>query len=284
LPKISVASFNVKDPDSTAQGPWTTRGRRSAAAVVGQGVKLLGAQELFEADEREQFLEYLNTAAGGDRYRMVPSPRTSAGEDSRVIYDQQDFTLLASGGVSYKKQYGSEERAFAWGRFRHNSSGRYVVFVTTRLSPRSDPTVVAQWNQLIGWLNAARTANPAYKFIITGDFNTTKFESPASTQLAKMRSNRYEDVLGQVYRSYSTYRNPSVRYESWICSSNQGYRDVRKPNCDVSPGRNSNSIDYIFVSKSLKATYYTVYAKPRTGYVMNYLTSDHFMVRATISE
>ena len=281
--KFSVASFNIKDPDSTAQGPWTTRGPRSASAVVGQGVRLLGAQELFEDDEREDFLGYVNAAAGGAHYSMVPAPGSSAGEDSRILFDTRTFTHIASGGKSYNAQYGSEERAFAWGKFRHRATGRYVLFVTTRLSPRSDPTVVAQWNQLINWLNSVRAANPAYKFIITGDFNTSKFESPASTQLAKMRANRYEDVLGQIYRSYSTYRNPAARVDSWICSSNQGHRDVRKPNCDVSPGRNSNSIDYIFVSKALKATYYRVYAQPRTGYVMNYLTSDHFMVRATIS-
>jgi endonuclease/exonuclease/phosphatase family metal-dependent hydrolase len=279
--RFSVASFNVKDPDSTAQGPWTTRGRRSASAVVSQGVKLLGAQELFEDDERQQYLTYINSAAGGAYYDMVPAPSSSAGEDSRILFDKRVFTHVASGGKSYNTQNGSEDRAFAWGKFRHRATGRYVLFVTTRLSPRSDSADVAQWKELIGWLNRRRNETPYYKFVVTGDFNTTKFESPA-TMLAKMRSNGYEDVLGQQYRSYSTYRNPSVRVDANISTSNRGDRNTA--HYSVAQGRNGNGIDYVFVTKALKATYYRVYAQPRTGSIMNYLTSDHFIVKATISQ
>lgn len=302
LMKFSVASFNIKDPDSTAQGPWTTRGPRSAAAVVGQAVRLLGVQELYENgpppnDERQQFLDYVNSAAGGPYYDMVPKPAEDAGKDSRILFDTRAFMLVSPtsyGAVQYasqaRKSDGSIEtrRWFSWAKLRHKATGKYILFVTTHLSPRSDTVDIAQWRQLIGWLKAVRTANPSYKFIVAGDFNATKFEKlddgQPVAQLASMRSNGFEDVLGQTFRSYSTYRNPSVRVDSWIGSSNQGLRDVRANGGSVAPGKNSNSIDYVFVSKVLKATYYRVYAQPRTGYIMNYLTSDHFMVRAAISE
>jgi endonuclease/exonuclease/phosphatase family metal-dependent hydrolase len=283
LMKIAVASYNIKDPDSDSLGSWDVRGPRSAAAIVGQGVKLLGVQEVFEDNDRHDMLRFINAKAGGPHYSMVPEPDSDDGEDSRIIFDTRVLRHIASGGFSFATQNGSEDRALAWGKFQHRASGRYIVFVTTHLSPRSDSVDVAQWKQLISWANKVRSANPTYKFIITGDFNTTKFEPPA-TMLAAMRSNGYEDILGQIRNSYSTYRNPSVRVDAWISSSNRGEKDLRDCGCLVSTDKNSNSIDYVFVSKALKATYYRVYAQPRTGHVMKYLMSDHFMVRATISQ
>ncbi len=288
LMRISVATYNIKDPDSTSQGPWSTRGPRSAAAVLSQGVKLLGVQEVFEDNEREDFVDFINSAAGGgSNYVMVPAPSSDSGQDSRVVFDQRVFQHLESGGASFGYQYGSEERAYAWGKFQHYASGRHLLFVTTRLSPRSDYADVRQWTALLEWVKrkVAASSVPLY-VIIAGDFNTTKFEPPA-TMLAKSRSYGYEDVLGQIRDSYSTYRNPTQRVDANISTSNKGCLNLT--NCNgkslvVASGRNSNSIDYIFVSKALKAPYYRVYAQPRDGYVMRYLMSDHFMVRAVISQ
>ncbi len=279
---ISVGTYNIKDPDSTAQGPWTTRGPRSAAAIVGQGVRLLGVQEVFEDNDREDMLRFINDQAGGDFYKMVPEPDSNAGEDSRIVYDERVFRHMASGGLSYVAQNGSEERAFAWAKLQHRASYRFVLALTTRLSPRSDSVDVSQWRQLIRFVKQTAAASSApLTVIITGDFNTTKFEPPA-IMLAEMRSAGYEDVLGQIRNSYSTYRNPSAKVDAWISTSNRGLRDVRE--YDVATNRNANSIDYIFVSKALKATYFRVYAQPRTGYILNYLMSDHFLVRATLTD
>ena len=284
LMKISVGTYNIKDPDSTAQGPWTTRGPRAAAAVIGQGVQLLGVQEVFEDDDRQEFLDYVNVAAGGDaNYEMAPEPDLSAGEDSRIVYDSTRFTLKASGGQLFSYQNGSEERAWAWGWFEHKTSLRNVFFVTTHLSPRSDTADVRQWSQLLAWVkNKVASLGVSAYVIITGDFNTTKFEPPATMLDVSRRNYGYEDVLGQIRNSYSTYRNPAQRVDAWISSSNRGLRDVRE--YSVATNRNSNSIDYIFVSKALKVPYYRVYAQPRSGYIMDYLASDHFLVRAIVSQ
>lgn len=295
--KLSVASYNVHDPDQTGLQGWTwdTRGPKVAGAIAANAPHVAGVQELYDDQDRRDFLTYLSHATTGPypggAYEFANPGGDDDGKDARIIYKPSALRLLTHGVVKYSSQArktdGSIEtsRYLTWAKFNDIASGKYLLFATTHLSPRSDSVDVAQWNQLIATINSLRShSSVALNVIITGDFNVTKFESPASTQLSKMRSYGYEDVLGQIYRSYSTYRNPSTRYESWICSSNQGLRDVRQPNCTVSSGRNSNSIDYIFVSKALKATYYRVYAQPRTGYVMNYLASDHDLVRATVSE
>ena len=283
LMKISVATYNIKDPDADPPwAPFTTRGRQSAGAIVGLGVKLLGVQELFESDERATFLDYVNQKVDGDPYRMVPEPGNSDGEDSRIVFDTRVFNHVSSGGMSFPYQNGSEDRAFAWGIFQHRASERYLLFLTTHLSPRSDTADVRQWTYLLDWVQwRVRTYGVPLSVIIAGDFNTTKFEPPA-TMLAVSRSRGYEDVLGQIRDSYSTYRNPAQRVDAWISSSNRGIKDVRQ--YSVATNRNSNSIDYIFVAKALKAPFYQVYAQPRSGYIMKYLMSDHFMVRAWISQ
>ena len=186
------------------------------------------------------------------------------------------------GGRSFSYQNGSEDRAFAWATFQHTASGRYLLFLTTHLSPRSDTADVRQWTELLDFVRwAVSRSTVPLNVIITGDFNTTKFEPPA-TMLAVSRSRGYEDVLGQIRNSYSTYRNPAQRVDASVSSSNRGIKDIRQ--YSVATNRNSNSIDYIFVSKALKALFYQVYAQPRSGYIMQYLMSDHFMVRAWISQ
>lgn len=303
LMKIAVASFNVHDPDSTGLGPWSTRCPRVAEAIVANAPYVVGLQEIYDNSgtnpDRDTFLRCLAAKApgpyAGGAFAMTPAANSGGddyGYDSRIIYKPAYLRLLSSGTAIYpasiqvvKDNGVRETRQLTWAKFQDIASGKYVLFTSTHLTPRSDALDVKQWQQLVRWVKSWQAASsvPLYA-VITGDFNVTKFESPASTQLSSMRANGYDDILGQIYRSYSTYRNPTTRVDSWIGTSNQGLRDVRANGGSVSPGRNSNSIDYIFVSHALKAPYYRVYAQPRTGYIMNYLASDHFLVRATVSE
>jgi len=292
--KVAVASFNVKDPGSSSLGSWGTRGRRSAKVIVNLGTQVIGLQELY--DSRQQYLDWINSfaeqAGKGRPYRMTTDPNCDddCGNDNRIVYNANVFTLLSFGAVKYTKQYcpgGDCEspRMFAWAKLQHRGSGKVILFTTTHLSPRSDSVDVAQWEQLRKWVLARKAApsnSPINYVIMTGDFNTSKFESPASTQLSRMRNSGLHDVLGQQYRSYSTYLNPSGRVDAHISTSNRGDRNTA--HYSVAKGRNGNGIDYVFITKALKATYYRVYAQPRTGTIMNYLTSDHFLVRATISQ
>jgi endonuclease/exonuclease/phosphatase family metal-dependent hydrolase len=292
--KFAVGSYNVKDPDSTSTVilSWAQRCPKIGQDIVKLAIRAVGVQEVYETDDRQQLLSCVNSAAGGQYYAMAPDPSSSSGKDSRIIYDTRTFRLLASGAYAYPTQYfdstkGKYEtsRQLSWAKLQQPATGQTILFTTTHLSPSSDAVDVKQWDQLITEVNRLKGVSPVPQYVVvTGDFNTTKFEAPASTQLSKMRSYGYEDVLGQIYRSYSTYRNPTTRVDAWISTSNRQFRDLSKCGCLVSTDKNSNSIDYVFVSKALKALYYRVYAQPRHGLVMDYLLSDHFMAVAVISQ
>jgi len=299
--KLAVMSYNVHDPDQDGVGDWSIRCPRVADAIVANAPHVLGLQEIYDNTaqngdpaDRDSFLRCLNDKVPG-QYAMTPVPTDTGGDengyDSRIIYKPAALRLITSNAFVYTAQVTKdtgvrEKRQLTWAKFYDIASGRYVLFTTTHLTPRSDSVDVSQWKQLISYVNQLRssTVPGGWIVIVTGDFNVTKFEAPASSQLSSMRINGYDDVLGQIYRSYSTYRNPTTRVDSWIGTSNQGLRDVRANGGSVAPGKNSNSIDYVFVSHALKAPFYRVYAQPRTGYIMNYLASDHFPVRATISQ
>lgn len=284
--KFTVASYNVKDPDSTGLREWSWRCPLIGQDIAKLAIRVVGVQEVYEDDERQDLVDCVNRAAGGAYYAMAPEPSSDAGKDARIIYDTRAFTLLDAGAYEYPTQLAGEtSRQLGWAKLQDVATGRVILFTTTHLEPSSDPVLVKQWDQLIAYVNRLKAASPVPAYVVlTGDFNTTKFEGPARTQLPKMRSNGWEDVLGQQYSSYATYRNPSARVDAWISTSNRKQADLRKCGCLVTTDKNANSIDYVFVSKALKALYYRNYAQPRKGYVMDYLLSDHFMALAVISQ
>jgi endonuclease/exonuclease/phosphatase family metal-dependent hydrolase len=284
--KFVVASYNVKNPDSSSARPWTWRCPLIGQDIAKLAIRVVGVQEVYGSNDRQELLDCINAAAGGQFYSMTPGPGSDAGNDSRVIFDTRAFRLLASGAYAYPTQFAGEtSRQMSWAKLEYLATNRVVLFTTTHLSPSSDAVDVKQWDQLIAQVNRVKAVSPVPTYVIfTGDFNSTKFELPSKTQLSKMRSSGYEDVLGQQYRSYSTYRNPTARVDAWISTSNRNKPDLRQCGCLVSTDRNANSIDYVFVSRALKALYYRTYAQPRHGYVMDYLLSDHFMAVAVISE
>lgn len=286
LPKVAVGTYNIKNPD---EGSWDRRAPKIADSIVVNGVKLMGVQELYKPAQRNSFLQHLNDRAGGNRpYQMVPDPNVMLeGLDSRVVWDSRVFTYMpgSAGSLRFNNQVPGDgtPRWMAWAKFFHRASGKYFLFVTTHLTPNSDQYDVYQWKQLIRQVNVMRSASSAKPLwvIIAGDFNTSKFEPPAKTQLSEMVVNGYHDVVGQRYRSYTPYRLPEVRTDAYISTSNRGERDIRE--YSVSTDKIGNGIDYVFVSKAFKVSHYFVYARPRTGYLLNLpIASDHFLVKATI--
>lgn len=285
LPKVAVGTYNIKNPD---EGGWTVRAPKIADSIVVNGVKLMGVQELYKPAQRDSFLDYLNRRAGGKYYEMVPDPtQMLIGLDSRVVWDTRVFTYLpgTAGSLRFTNQVPGDgtPRWMAWAKFFHRASGKYFLFVTTHLTPNSDTYDVYQWKQLIRQVNVMRANSSAKPLwvIIAGDFNTTKFEPPAKTQLSEMVVNGYQDVVGQRYRSYTPYRLPDTRSDAYISTSNRYERDIR--NYSVSTEKINNGIDYVFVSSAMKASHYFVYARPRTGYLLDLpIASDHFLVKTTI--
>lgn len=275
---IVVGTYNVKDPDTTAYAAWPDRAPLLVQNILGEAPAVLGLQEIYEDDERDLFFSTLSQASN-KTYDVTVSPRAKTGYDSRIIYNTSLLSVDRStiGSYRYARQFPGDPgvaegdvnrgRQMAWAVFTIRSNGSRFLFVTTHLCPSSDPVTKAQWNELLLKVKEL-AATYAVPVVVSGDFNTTKFEGPARRLLKKMRKAGFGDVLGQTFRSYATVAARAVGAER--INANYSSSNPSK----VARNKNGNSIDWVFASNQLDVTQYHL--------TLRRDLSDHNMVTSTI--
>lgn len=311
LMRISVGTYNVHNPNrtscSTASSKpedWCNRAPWVAYGIVTEGLQALGIQEAYQPAERRDLLNRVNARiSGADPWAMAPDPDSDVGYDNRIMFDTRYFTLVQSGGKQYDYQLRCEDspRWFAWAHLKHLRSGRELLYVTTHLQPSGcsdgdglgDYADGRQWDELIYRVNKLKATYGIPHVIVAGDFNTSRFESPASGRITKMRTNGYGDVLGQQYQTNATSgARAQVRKDAWLNSGNKFKTKVicsgsgRNANCASNRTLNGFSVDWIFASNDLKVPYYRHWVRwssyPNTW--LSPIPSDHHLVRAIISQ
>jgi endonuclease/exonuclease/phosphatase family metal-dependent hydrolase len=308
--QFSIGSFNVKDPDRTGCGPWTSRGPLVAKNIIDRKLNVVGVQEVFERSDREELIKYVNYAASGQwsltyPYAMTFPPEKSSvsssdfpysGYDDRILYDTRKVSLKGTWAMRFRNQdpldnkYG---RHAVWALFTHVTNGRPFLVFNTHLAPGNDTYDELQWKELLAQIQAFRSRyTAAYNgtFIpvfAIGDYNTTKFEAAAKDMLPAMRNAGVGDILGQQYRSYTTSaaRVVSGSGNAYINSFNDCNPDTRQYR--VASDRNGNSPDYIFASNSLKGPsgpipFNEVVNFGTYPFLRSPIPSDHFLVTATV--
>jgi len=280
---MRVGSFNVKDPDSEADGScrlWDS-GRKGLVAtdIVASKVDVLGLQEVYESKDRNSLLGALR-AANGVKYAMTPDVSDSdLGWDSRLLYDTTRVTLINSASKKFAKQDGDgSARQFVWGTFELKANGHRFLVYTTHIEPGGTATLKkGQWDEIRA--NAVTNGvNKGIPVFITGDYNTSKFRAPADTMLPRMKSSGFGDVLGQTYQSYKVSgQRAKIRTNAWINSFN---------GCDARYGKVAktaigNNIDWIFATNGLQIPAWRTVVHVNTSnsaLAKTPMASDHFMV------
>ena len=285
---LNVASFNIRDPDKGV--PWTRRLKVIARDIKEESPDILGVQELYESDERQQFMEQVTREVSPD-YRMYPPPELGNmgkgdGYDNRIVYRSSKVELMRSGSLQYRNQIrGDSLRWLVWGLFKHRTSGRRVLFATTHLAPgsRASDNAVArrEWLELIREVSRRSRESKAY-VVVVGDFNTSKFQVPANTMLARMRRAGYGDVLGQTFRSYETPHGRAVRRVDGHVNSFNDFDPVVAHHA-VDRGKVGNHVDWIFASNSLRVPRWRTVIHAKNGRMSQPLPSDHNMVSARLT-
>jgi endonuclease/exonuclease/phosphatase family metal-dependent hydrolase len=266
---VQVGTYNIRNPDESTPAPWEQRLPGIAQNILAEGVTVLGLQELYGSDDRREFLDELNRAAGDPKaYAMTLPANDGDGYDNRIVYDTRRVGLIAAGAITFANQRPDDtRREMTWAVLQRVNGGQFLV-VNTHLCPTSDPVTSAQWGELIGQTAALRAAFGGIPVLAIGDFNTTKFEPPAKKNLKLMKRNGFGDVLGQTYRSYKVKGARAVGNER--VGANFGSSNATP----VGRKKNGNSIDWIFASNQLDVLRYRV--------VVRRDLSDHNMVTSTI--
>lgn len=278
---VVVGSFNIKDPDSDDATAWTTRRRYIASDIQAGWLDVLGTQEAYEDNDRQELLDSVN-AAGTRDYTMIPDLTDNEAWDNRILYRHSKVQLIGPTGIyTYKSQATTDPdkyRKLVYSTF--TKDGKSFLFVTTHLAPSNGAVSQRQWGELL-WIVQNRNPNK-YPVIIAGDFNSTKFGAEACAMVPKMRAAGYGDVLGQQCRSYTPYQQRAVQK---IYANVNSFNDLNPRIADysVSAGRIGNNVDWIFASNHLKVPRWQTHVTQSGGQLTWPIRSDHFMVSSIVT-
>lgn len=281
---VVVGSFNIKDPDSKSATAWNSRRPYIAKDIQAAYLDVLGVQETYERDDREQLLTSVNGTGTRD-YTMTPPATEDAGHDNRILYQHSKVRVVVDGkSYTYKAQQpdddgGNENRQAVYATF--SKYGKPFVFVTTHLAPGNDAIAQRQWSELM-WMAKNRWNPNKYPVIIVGDFNSTKFGYEACKMLKPMRYTGFGDVLGQQCRTYTTYAQRAVK-KTYAHINSFNSLNRRIADYSVGAGRIGNNVDWIFASNHLKVPQWRTHVTQSGGYLTWPIRSDHFMVSAVIT-
>lgn len=327
---LRVANFNVFGIDADAnvgnRKVWATRKPEVAKDIVDNRADVVGLQEANQStvyyaanSGMTQYFDLLNAVnARGVRYalannknynceRFVSSENCvktdqGASRGVRILYNTATLSLQQQGSLMYQHQTGSVERYLAWATFRVKANGAVVLFVTTHLQPFDRDvqvsTRVAQWGELISWVQTKRSELGGVPVAITGDFNTTKNTDYAADTLPAMKNAGFGDVLNQEF-NVNPIAEPRAEttVNGWVNTRNGWSKDLRGNTDEGQPWtyhqdrlepratqRTGNNIDWIFASNELRVKEWKVVVNydPTTLMVSRTVPSDHNMVRATL--
>lgn len=285
---VRIGSFNIKNlynPSNKSCPSWFSRLPHVVNDIVRSNADVIGVQEAYHPEDRAVLMAHL------DDYQMTRPPSDPNGVDNRLLYNKRRIELVADSTnfEKYRKQVpGEYERDVLWARFRSIKNGREFVVFTTHLSPTSPASVRQdQWQRILTLAkdptvlgNQNGTTLPA---MITGDFNTNRFQKPANVMLPATKASGFPDVLDQKYASYSTtgMRLLGRTTNAWINSFNGCKKKVSKRSAKAPIG---NNYDWIFASARLQLVdWVTLTPEIRKSKLVGPIASDHFMVTSTMT-
>lgn len=309
---LRVGSFNVVNVSldgKSSLAPWRERRSTVVGEILGQGVDVVGIQEVNPSpsfagrledgpNQIQDLLAGLNQAGGSfaltndaafncvrpwTQHNCEPQNHAATHSD-RIYYDTTALDLVRHGGFEFdaQKSTTSPQHA-AWAVLRMKDNGAPFLFVSTHLEPKDRTIREAQWRQLIRRTNKLKGSLPV---VAVGDFNTQKFDALAATMYPAMKKNGYGDVLNQRYQE-NPVREPRAQrtVNAWVNSLNKKSYDVPSYAYEDARHKVGNSIDMIFAANTLPVQEYELVLDfdPSSLWVNGLLPSDHNMVRATLS-
>lgn len=310
---LRVGSFNVRSitKDYLQQGePWRVRRPAVVRDILGEGVDVVGLQELSQnpsyagqmddgPTQMEDLVAGLNQA--GARYALTNKTVANcarawtnsncvyqdrgASRETRIIYNQDTLDMLSEGSYEYVAQTGlpNQSRFLVYATFSVRATGQQFFFATTHLATKSISMQSAQTAELIAKVGELYGGLPV---IVTGDFQRSKWSAPIDWTLEAMKQAGYGDVLDQKYGTSNLARpRAQRRINGWFNSKNNFARDIASYAYEDNHQKIGNNIDWIWATNALpvKEWKVVVHYQATTMRLTGVIPSDHMMVRATIS-
>ena len=305
---LTIASFNIRCANcyksQNLERPWSERRGVVVASILKQKPDVIGIQEasqgwLVSGGKKinlAQFEDLRNRLrSGGTPYEVTNPHRNNcvnsttpnncsyqdrgASKGTKVFFNTGTVKLISQGSKKLPGCSGCNERYVAWAVLEQKSTGQRFFFADTHLEPYSHYTLRQTQSETMMREIALRRPSRTPAFVV-GDFNSTRYATPANAPYDEVVSHGFVDPLGHTYKSpkISSKATAEKRVRAHYNSHNNFIRTVPH----FTTNENGSNMDYIFTTSMRTLEWETVLDLDSNGKLEGTIPSDHNMIRATV--
>jgi endonuclease/exonuclease/phosphatase family metal-dependent hydrolase len=303
-PALTVASFNVRCANcyqrQNGEKPWSTRRAAVIAQIVSRRPDVIGVQEasqgLLKGTGKSQFGDLRDGLhAAGAGYELTNTARYNcanpnsptkcspqyrgASQGTRVFYNPATVDLVNAGSKLLPSCAGCNNRYMAWAIFKQKSTDQRFFFATVHTQYLAKYAGLRQ-QEIHAMMDEVAAQNPGLPAFVTGDFNSTRYQSPTNAPYDEVIHRGFVDPLGHTPKSpmVSETSTAEQRIRANYNSHNNFLRRVAK----FAEWQNGSNLDYIFTyspTGPMRVTLWeTVLDLDASDRIVGTIPSDHNMV------
>ena len=306
---LTIASYNIRCANcysgQNLEQRWTERRGVVVAAILKQKPDVIGVQEASQGwlvsgggkVSLSQFEDLRNRLrAGGTPYELTNTHRNNcvnsttpsgcryqdrgASKGTKILFNSATVKLISQGSKKLPQCSGCNERYVAWAVLEQKSTGQQFFFAETHIEYGGSYYNLrkAQAEAMMAEVDRRRPAKiPAF---VVGDFNSTRYATPANAPYDEVISHGFIDPLGHTYKSprISSKATAEKRIRAHYNSLNSFIRTVPH----FATNENGSNMDYIFTTPMRTLEWETVLNLDSSGKLAGVIPSDHNMIRATV--
>lgn len=312
---LSIATYNVHcaNCNTDPAKSWINRRGAVVAQIKSKMPDVIGVQEASQGwlkDESgktidlSQFEDLRNRLnAAGANYAVTNANRNNcvksttptncvykdqgASQDAKIFYNKSTVTLLSQGSVALPKlATDTGLRYVSWASFKQNSTGKSFFVTDAHLDPRGGTAAYdlrkMQAEKIVQVISEKNTAK--LPVLITGDMNSSKWDTPANTPYDAFVKAGYVDPIGGTWRTSlaSGYATAEKMKNAQYYSYNNFDANLDKTSVTGARALGSH-IDYIFTSKMRVTEWEQVLNINSSGVLQGTIPSDHNMIMAKVA-
>jgi endonuclease/exonuclease/phosphatase family metal-dependent hydrolase len=297
---LTVASFNVRCANcykqQNGEKPWEKRRPAVIAQIISRKPDVIGVQEASQAPlkgtKRPQFAdlrrglraagvpyEVTNTAQYNCVNSTIPkncTPRDNgASQGTRVFYNSDTVELVQAGSKLLPSAPGQNNRYMAWAMLKKKSTGKQFFFATVHTQYMAKYAALRHQEVQV-MMDEVAARNPGLPAFVTGDFNSTRYQSPTNAPYDEVIARGFVDPLGHTAKSpeVSSASTAEVRIRANYNSHNNFLRTVSR----FADWQNGSNLDYIFTTPMRVLGWETVIDLDANNRIVGVIPSDHNMI------
>ena len=267
-PALTVASFNVRCANcyqrQNGEKPWSARRSAVIAQIISRRPDVIGVQEasqgLLDGSSTSQFADLRNglQAAGGAyevtntaRYNCANSNSATnctpqdrgASQGTRIFYNTATVELARAGSKLLPSCRECNNRYMAWAILKQKSTNQRFFFATVHTQYLAKyATLRHQEVQVM--MDEVAAQNPGLPAFVTGDFNSTRYQSPTNAPYDEVIRRGFVDPLGHTPKSAMV--SPASTAERRIRANYNSHNNFLRRVARFADWQNGSNLDYIF--------------------------------------